>query len=462
MRVMKTMTADCLTAISIYLRLQGVKKSLLESIPRDKNQGRYSIIGVNPVHEITTFGQRLSIDGEVEDVTDPLKAIEKFLTRETPADDSLASLPFEPGAIGYVGYDVSGLYEDIGPAPEDQLGIADSHFYVYESFVIFDHLKEQVTLVQDNLYSGRSQEALERALQEMVTELGSPSKHEQSPLTLAPLEFTSNLSQEAYEALVVRSKALIQAGDLFQVVPSQRLSAPFTQDSFDYYRGLRLSNPSAYLYYLDFGETTIIGSSPESLVNVQGQVVLTNPIAGTRKRGQTLQEDQALADDLQKDEKELAEHKMLVDLSRNDISRIAEVGTVTVPLYLVVEKYRYVMHLVSVVEGQLRSDVSAMDALKATLPAGTVSGAPKIRAMQRIYEMEPVKRNVYGGAVGYLTHSGKADFAIAIRTMVLHQGMAHVQAGAGVVHDSQPTKEYEETLHKAKALLEVHNYDFTR
>lgn len=457
MRKIKTISADCLTAISIYLRLKGKKKSLLESIPRDKNQARYSIVGVDPVHEISAFGYQLRIDNLVEEVTDPLKAIERFLSRESEP----TSLPFEAGAIGYVGYDVCALYEEVGTVPEDQLGIPDCHFYVYESFVIFDHLKEQVTLVQDNLYSQRSEVALEQGIEKMVAELKLPHSEEQGNLKLDPLTFTSNLSQKQYEGLVLKSKELIQAGDLFQVVPSQRLSAPFLTDSFDYYRGLRLSNPSAYLYYLDFGETKIIGSSPESLVSVQGEKVLTNPIAGTRKRGQTIQEDQALADELLHDEKELAEHKMLVDLSRNDISRIAEVGSVTVPVYLVVEKYRYVMHLVSVVEGRLRSDVSAMDALKATLPAGTVSGAPKIRAMQRIYELEPVKRNVYGGAVGYLTHSGKADFAIAIRTMVLHQGVAHVQAGAGVVHDSNPTKEYEETLHKAKALLEVHNYDFT-
>lgn len=460
MRKIKTMSADCLTAISIYLRLKGTKKSLLESIPRDKNQARYSIIGVDPVHEISSFGHELSIDQRVEKVADPLKAIESFLSRQSEPSES--DLPFEAGAIGYVGYDVCALYENIGPIPHDELGIADCHFYVYESFVIVDHLKEQVTFVQDNLYSQRSEAELDRSLKEMVAQIKVPHVAEQRELTLEALSFTSNLSQRGYEKLVLKSKELIQAGDLFQVVPSQRLSAPFTADSFDYYRGLRLSNPSAYLYYLDFGETKIIGSSPESLVSIQGEKVLTNPIAGTRRRGQTIQEDQALAEELAQDEKELAEHKMLVDLSRNDISRIAEVGSVTVPVYLVVEKYRYVMHLVSVVEGRLRSDVSAMDALKATLPAGTVSGAPKIRAMQRIYEMEPVKRNVYGGAVGYLTHSGKADFAIAIRTMVLHQGVAHVQAGAGVVHDSDPTKEYEETLHKAKALLEVYNYDFTR
>lgn len=457
MRKIKTMSADCLTAISIYLRLKGIKKSLLESIPRDKNQARYSIVGVDPVHEISTFGHELRIDDRIEEVKDPLKAIESFLNREAES----TTLPFEAGAIGYVGYDVCALYESVGEIPTDQLGIPDCHFYVYESFVIFDHLKEQVTLVQDNLYSQRSEAVLEKCLQEMVLQLKEPHLDEQKKINLEPLRFTSNLSQKEYEGLVLKSKELIQSGDLFQVVPSQRLSAKFTSGSFDYYRGLRLSNPSAYLYYLDFGDTTIIGSSPESLVSVQGDKVLTNPIAGTRKRGGSIREDQMLAEELAQDEKELAEHKMLVDLSRNDISRIAEVGSVTVPVYLVVEKYRYVMHLVSVVEGRLRSDVSAMDALKATLPAGTVSGAPKIRAMQRIYEMEPVKRNVYGGAVGYLTHSGKADFAIAIRTMVLHQGVAHVQAGAGVVHDSNPTKEYEETLHKAKALVEVYNYDFT-
>ncbi|EUJ27867.1 anthranilate synthase component I [Listeria grayi FSL F6-1183] len=255
--------------------------------------------------------------------------------------------------------------------------------------------------------------------------------------------------------MVEHAKQHIEAGDFFQVVLSQRLEATFTGDAFDYYRKLRLLNPSPYLFYLDFGETKLIGSSPESLISKHGRKITTNPIAGTRKRGQTKAEDRELEESLLSDEKELAEHRMLVDLGRNDIGKVARIGTVKVPVYLTIERYRFLMHLVSVVEGELKEGLTALDALRSTLPAGTVSGAPKIRAMQRIYEWENRKRGPYAGAIGYLTKHGDADFALAIRTMVLHKQKAYVQAGAGIVYDSDPESEYLETLQKAKALLEV-------
>lgn len=452
MRKTKEVMADHLTMIAAYLRLNGTKKSLLESIPRDKSKGRYSIIGVNPVHEIQAKGTELVIDDHRIETKDPLGEIEKFVIRESVEE---SPLPFDAGMIGYVGYDTFALYEDLGQIPQDALGIPDIHFYVYESFVLFDHTNEKMTLVQDNVYSNRSEKALDDALLQMEKALLTPSKEEQKTIQLSKLTFKSNTSKEQYMAMVTKAKEYIQAGDIFQMVPSQRLSAPFEGNSFDYYRKLRLSNPSAYLYYLDFGETKVIGSSPESLVSVKNRQVLTNPIAGTRKRGETVEEDSRLAEDLLRDEKERAEHQMLVDLGRNDIGKISEIGSVTVPVYMTIEKYRFVMHIVSVVEGRLKEGLSSLDALKATLPAGTVSGAPKIRAMQRIYQMEPVKRNIYAGAIGYLTKNDFSDFAIAIRTMVIHQGVAHVQAGAGVVYDSDPETEYLETLQKAKALMEV-------
>lgn len=269
------------------------------------------------------------------------------------------------------------------------------------------------------------------------------------------MSYKSNYTKDEYMGLVKKAKTYIQEGDFFQIVLSQRLEADFTVKPFDYYRKLRLLNPSPYLYFIDFGDTVLIGSSPESLIKTKGRTVITNPIAGTRRRGATKPEDELLASELLSDEKELAEHRMLVDLGRNDIGKIAETGSVHVPVYLTIERYRFLMHLVSVVEGTLKTGLTAIDALRSTLPAGTVSGAPKIRAMERIYEWENVKRGPYAGAVGYLTKNGDSDFALSIRTMVLHNGKAYVQAGAGIVYDSDPESEYLETLQKAKALLEV-------
>ncbi len=459
MQKIKKINGDCLTPVSAFLRINGKNKCLLESIPREKESSRYSIIAFDPVLELTFQEKELTVKNHLTQqakrypVQDPLKEIEQYVLKEEPL---IAGLPFQGGAIGYIGYDVITCYEEIGLTPFDELGMPDIDLLIFEKFVVFDHQKETVTMVIQNMYSQTSEVALESQLALLTRELQTPNPSEQRPLALEPLQFTSNFTQAAFEAVVKQAKEKITAGDLFQVVPSQRLKASFKQSPFDYYRKLRLSNPSAYLYYLDFNESTkVIGSSPESLVQVKGAKVTTNPIAGTRKRGATKVEDEALAQELRNDEKEQAEHLMLIDLGRNDIGRISEIGSVTVPLYMVVEKYRYVMHLVSLVEGRLKKGLTAMDALKATLPAGTVSGAPKIRAMTRIYEWEPVKRGVYAGAIGYFSHDNQADFAIGIRTLVLKDEVAYVQAGAGIVYDSDPTAEYFETLQKAKALLEV-------
>lgn len=452
MQRIKKIQADYLTVISAYLRIQGSNKCLLESIPRDKSKGRYSIIAWDAVSEITYADQILTVDGKQYQVSDPLKAIERFVYR---TEAVTSSLPFQGGAIGYVGYDVIASYEALGEIPIDELGIPDSHFYLYDSFLIFDHVNETITLVEADSYRSRSIAELDQAIEKKIHELQTPSPEELKELRIEKLEYHSNFTKEAFEAMVVKIKTFIETGDVFQMVPSQRLTAAFVGDPLDYYRRLRVTNPSTYLYFLDFGETKVIGSSPESLVHVNQRVVTTNPIAGTRKRGQTVEADFALETELLQDEKEQAEHLMLIDLGRNDLGKISEVGSVEVPVYMTVEKYRFVMHIVSVVTGRLKQGLTAMDALKATLPAGTVSGAPKIRAMQRIYELEPVKRGVYAGAIGYLSKDNQADFAIAIRTMVIHQNKAYVQAGAGIVYDSIPEKEYEETLYKAKALLEV-------
>lgn len=452
MQLIKEIQADYLTAVSAFLRIKGKNKCLLESIPRDKSKGRYSIIAWDAVTEITYTEKQLTIAGKTITTHEPLKEIEKYVLKN---EEIAAALPFQGGAIGYVGYDVVTCYEDLGELPLDEMAIPDIHFYLFDSYLIFDHVGEKISLVEANTYSNRSVKELEQALQQKKDELQIPSEAEQKDIQLTPLNYQSNFTKESFEQVVSKVKEYIRQGDLFQMVPSQRLKAEFKGEPFDYYRRLRVTNPSMYLYFLDFRETYVVGSSPESLVSVKDGIVTTNPIAGTRKRGKTIEQDAILEKELINDEKERAEHLMLIDLGRNDVGRVSEIGSVEVPVYMTVEKYRFVMHIVSVVTGRLKAELSAMDALKVTLPAGTVSGAPKIRAMQRIYELEPVKRNIYAGAVGYLSKNDQADFAIAIRTMVIHKGIAYVQAGAGIVHDSDPTKEYEETLQKAKALLEV-------
>ncbi|MCB5954920.1 anthranilate synthase component I [Enterococcus sp. CWB-B31] len=453
MQKTKKLQADHLTAVSAFLRIQGKNKCMLESIPRDKEQGRHTIIAWNPVKEMTVSGQQFSITGSSPyQVTDPLKELEKYILISEDEDEKL---PFHGGGLGYVGYDVVTNYEELGRIPTDELGFPDVHFYLFDSFLIFDHLNECLCLVESDSYSQRTPEQLEAALEQIVKDLQLPSEAETKEVQLQKMSYTSNFTKEAFQETVKKVKGYITKGDMFQMVPSQRLTAMCHNEPFDYYRRLRVENPSSYLYFIDFGETFIIGSSPERLVSARNGTATTNPIAGTRKRGDTVEEDKRLEMELLQDEKERAEHLMLIDLGRNDIGKISEQGTVEVPLYMTVEKYRFVMHIVSVVTGKMKQGVTAMDALKATLPAGTVSGAPKIRAMKRIYELEPVKRGIYAGAVGYLSKNDQADFAIAIRTMVIHKRKAYVQAGAGIVYDSEPEKEYEETLQKAKALLEV-------
>ncbi|OTN76415.1 anthranilate synthase component I [Enterococcus sp. 8G7_MSG3316] len=452
-------TSDCLTPVSVFLRIQGRSTCLLESIPREEDTGRYSIIAFDPVAKLTyqegIFTRFDFLTGKTVETpcTDPLKEMEQHVLRALP---SIPNLPLQSGAIGYAGYDIAACYEDIGKIPYDELQIPDLAFLLFETFIVIDHQQETLSLIVENCYSQRSEAEMTAIFEKTKARLTVLSPLENYPPVDEHLSFTSNMTQQTYEAVVAQAKELIKAGDLFQVVPSQRLKAPFAQAPFDYYRKLRVTNPSAYLYYLDLTDDfKVIGSSPESLIRVNGENIITNPIAGTRKRGQTKQEDEALAEELLADEKERAEHLMLIDLGRNDLGKIAEIGSVTVPLCMVVEKYRYVMHIVSVVTARRRKQITAMDALRATLPAGTVSGAPKIRAMTRIYQWESVRRGVYAGAVGYFSRNDQADFAIGIRTMVVKDGYGYVQAGAGVVYDSEPVLEYQETLHKAKALLEV-------
>lgn len=447
MKKVKKIINKKINPLTIYYSLKENGTCLFE---RKSEKKDYAIIAFAPVKRLTFQNGEFFNGNEHYPCSDPLKEVEKYVLEE---DEHQSDLLFQGGALGYVGYDVAACYETIGEIPTDELNVPDLQFYLYESYVIYDKQRESCTLIVGNTYSKAGEIELAARLedleQKLLKEVALPE------LELSPLHFTSNFSQSEFEAVVKLAKEKIVAGDLFQVVPSQRLSAEFSMEPFTYYRQLRATNPSAYLYYLDFPDVQVIGSSPESLVTVEGNLVTTNPIAGTRKRGANEQEDEELAKDLRSDPKEIAEHRMLVDLGRNDLGKVAVRGTVEVPTYLTIERYRYVMHLVSVVTGKLKSEHTAMDALKATLPAGTVSGAPKIRAMTRIYQWETVKRSIYAGAVGFLGQNDQADFAIAIRTMIIKAGMAHIQAGAGIVYDSEPTSEYFETMQKAKTLMEV-------
>lgn len=445
----RILPADTLTPILAYMRIQGSHKVILESIPREKENARFSIIAYNPTYEVIYENGKLTNNGQIID-QDPFDYLNSLTVKGLDSQ-----LPFAGGAIGFVGYDMISLYESIGQIPQDTIGTPDMHFFVYESYVIFDHKKELVYIVEDDCYSKRSIDEQRRALMATLKDLQTPSDNEFAPQDLETLHFEHHIQKERFEEMVARAKDLIRQGDMFQCVLSQRFSADFSGDPLDYYRNLRVTNPSNYLYFFDFGSYQIIGASPESLVSVKDDIVTTNPIAGTRPRGANEQEDQALAQELAHDIKETSEHRMLVDLGRNDIGKIARVGSVAITKLMEVEYFRYVMHLTSVVKGELLPELTAMDALKSTLPAGTVSGAPKIRAMNRIYELESEKRGVYSGAIGYLSASGDMDFAIAIRTMVLKDHKAYVQAGAGIVYDSVPENEFYETINKAKAMTRI-------
>ena len=446
----KILSADILTPILAYMRVQGDHKVILESIPREKENARFSIVAYNPIFEIKFENGQLTENGKVIE-SDPLDYLSQITVKSQLSQD----LPFNGGAIGFVGYDMVGLYENIGKIPQDTIGTPDMHFFVYESYLIFDHKKEKIVIVEDNIYSGREEEEQKAALQEVLADLKKQAVDEFSERDLHTLTFRNHLEEATFKDMVTKAKKFIRQGDMFQCVLSQRFSADISGKPLDFYRNLRITNPSNYLYFYDFGDYQIIGASPESLVSLKNGVVTTNPIAGTRPRGSNDQKDKDLSEELLSDVKEVAEHRMLVDLGRNDIGKIAEVGSVQVSKYMEVEFFRYVMHLTSVVKGKLLSGLTGMDALKSTLPAGTVSGAPKIRAMKRIYELEKEKRGIYAGAIGYLSASGDMDFAIAIRTMIIKNQRAYVQAGAGIVYDSVPENEYYETINKAKAMTRI-------
>ncbi len=469
--VYRQLMGDGLTPVSAFRKVaRGGPSFLFESVVGGEKVGRFSFLGTGPFlsfeargHQVKTRWTHHPERDQDRGSTDPIGDLQGLLASFHAA--TLPGLPrFTGGAVGYASYDSVRYTERLPNAPPDDRGLPDLAFHFYDRMVIFDHIRKTVLVVSqahlgDGMDAAKAYEEAAARIDDLVARLTAPCPEPPlvdidttSPSTLQP---ESNFTRDAYESVVRRCQEYIRAGDIFQVVPSQRFRVETTADPFDIYRVLRVVNPSPFLFYLTFDDHTLIGSSPEVLVRVEEGEVTIRPIAGTRPRGRDEAEDRALAEELLADPKERAEHIMLVDLGRNDVGRVAETGTVRITELMAVERYSHVMHITSNVVGRLASGKTCFDALRAGLPAGTVSGAPKVRAMEIIDEMEPNRRGPYAGAVGYIDFTGNMDTCIALRTLVLQGKNAYVQAGGGVVYDSDPGAEYEETVNKAKGLLKA-------
>jgi len=458
--VYKEIVADLLTPVSAFLKVaeHADYAFLLESVEGGEQVARYSFLGKDPFLIVRARGGKVLIDRAGE-TTESDKSFTSTI-RELMAGFHSPFVPglprFTGGAVGYMGYDAAAWFEPVELQATD-VEDDEAGFMLFDTVLAFDHVRHRILIIANARISGDEDleslyqfacakvEFVERELERALSKTVPPSGK--------PLEVTSNVTREQFEGMVKTAKEYIAAGDIYQVVLSQRFEAAIDADPFTVYRALRHVNPSPYMYFLRVGGRSIVGSSPEMLVRVEGRQVQTHPIAGTRPRGRNEEEDVRLGEELKRNEKERAEHVMLVDLGRNDIGRVAQYGTVRVPTYMTLERYSHVMHLVSIVEGKLDEQHDRLDALVACFPAGTVSGAPKVRAMEIIAELENRRRGVYAGAVGYLDFAGNLDFCITIRTVLIENGRAYVQAGAGIVADSNPTAEYEETRDKARAVL---------
>jgi anthranilate synthase component I len=456
--------ADYETPIGVFEKIDnGVRSFLFESAESNDHVGRYSFLGSDPRIYFEARGKHIIIeeDGqrcEFESAVDPLTELQRLMARFRAVD--LPGLPpFTGGAVGYLGYDAVRFFEPtVGNPPPDQLGLPEMVFLITDTFLVFDHRFRRLKIFANAFVEGtRVEQAYDLAAQKIrriVDKLEQPTKTQlmnTAPIAVSPSP-QSNTTREEFHEMVRKAKGHIEAGDIFQMVPSQRFEANFKGNPLTLYRALRFINPSPYMFCLRLGERfALVGSSPEVHVRLRGRSVEIRPIAGTRKRGATSAEDDDLAEELLADPKERAEHLMLVDLARNDVGRISEYGTVKVTEFMTVERYSHVMHIVSNVIGELDRSYTAYDVMRATFPAGTVSGAPKVRAMQLIYEFEKSKRGVYAGAVGYFGFDGQLDSCIALRSIVLKDGIAYVQAGGGVVADSVPELEFQESVNKAMA-----------
>ncbi|HON58637.1 MAG TPA: anthranilate synthase component I [Smithella sp.] len=464
--VYREILADVETPVSVLMKLQNKDHVfLLESVEGGEKWGRFSFLGTDAgvvfrVRGAQVLMEENGISSAYEHGGRPLEELRRLLSRYHPV--SVPGLPrFYGGAVGFLGYEMVRYFEKLPPAPPDDLHLDDAIFVISDALMIFDNIRHTIKVVAcAYTQNAASLKAIYddscRRIDDMIDTILAPVSRRSTPETDADdVSFQSNMTPEAYMTAIEKAKEYIQAGDIIQVVLSQRFETPCRCNPIDLYRALRFVNPSPYLFFLKMNDLALIGSSPEVMVRKEEGSLELRPIAGTRPRGRTEQEDRALADDLLSDEKERAEHVMLVDLGRNDLGRVAQTGSVQVNQYMVVEKYSHVMHLVSNVRAQLAPGKDAFDVLAATFPAGTLTGAPKVRAMEIICELEKVKRGPYGGAVGYFSFSGNMDLCITIRTMILKDGKIYVQAGAGIVHDSIPASEHQECLNKSRGMLKA-------
>ncbi|MDZ7806855.1 MAG: anthranilate synthase component I [Gracilimonas sp.] len=461
--VYRRLLADVLTPVSLFMNIrEGAEfPFLLESVEGGEQLARYSFIGRNPYQKLTFDGIETILETNDSQEIVSSSYFEKLKALTTAySEPTLPGLPrLKGGAVGFSAYDTFRQVENLPNVPEDDLNLPEAIWAFYDEIFAFDHVKHQVVLIKTVFVEEEDdlEEAYQKALQNLdgMEKAALSSNFRNRPFSIDTDSLYSNMDQEFFEKIVRKGKEYIYEGDIFQVVLSQRFEADMSGDPFMLYRALRMVNPSPYLFYLDFEDFQLVGSSPEVLVRVQEGETRVLPIAGTRRRGKTHEEDLALEEDLKNDPKEVAEHIMLVDLGRNDLSRVCKPGTVKMERNQVIERYSHVMHIVSDVVGELQDDQTSVDALMQCFPAGTVSGAPKIRAMEIIDELEPTKRGIYAGAVGYFDFSGNMDTCIAIRTMVVTGNKAYIQAGAGIVADSDPEKEFEETQSKAGALVQA-------
>ncbi len=463
--VYREILADMETPVSAYLKLSATPSFLFESVEGGEKWGRYSFLGISVRRVIRARGNSIEVvqDGETvkESVyEDPLDALKEELSLYRPV--AVEGLPgFYGGLVGYIGYETVKYFERVPDREKPTLGLSDMYFMIPDIVLVFDNLRQSLKIVCPVHVEGSPEAAYREAagkIDAVMERLGSVRPASGSKASPRPRkkDFVSSFGpREAFEEAVRKAKEYVRAGDVVQVVVSQRFGRECAADPFDIYRALRVVNPSPYMYFMDTGEARIVGSSPEILVRLDGRRIVLRPIAGTRRRGRSEDEDRALEKELREDPKEVAEHIMLVDLGRNDVGRVAETGSVKVTELMSVERYSHVMHLVSNVEGMLREGLDAFDVFRSCFPAGTVTGAPKVRAMEIIDELEPVKRGPYAGAVGYFGYSGNTDTCITIRTIVVKDGSLYVQAGAGIVADSVPSNEYTETLNKALGMMKA-------